>query len=85
MMARPSGLLFQHFSSGTRCRGGGHSHDASATSRPDGEMVAEPTSPSTWIVASASKLSLSYADLIDFPFFGGSERRSKEEGIVSVQ
>ena len=34
-------------------------HEARAISLPDGEMVAEPTRPSTWMVPSASKLSLS--------------------------
>lgn len=47
-------------------------HDASATSRPEGEMVAEPTRPSTRKLPSASKLSLSKADLMIFPFRGGS-------------
>lgn len=48
------------------------SYDANATSLPDGEIVADPTSPATWIVPSASKLSLSKADLIGLPFFGAS-------------
>ena len=43
-------------------------HEARAMSRPEGEMVAEPTSPSTWIVASASNVLLSKADFIVFPF-----------------
>jgi len=45
-------------------------------------MVADPTRPATWMVASASKLSLSKADLIDTPFLGGSARRSNADGIV---
>ena len=58
------------------------SHDARATSRPEGEMVADPTRPSTWIVPSASKLSLSKADFIDFTFLGASERRTKDSGML---
>lgn len=45
-------------------------------------MVAEPTRPSTWIVPSASKLSLSYADLIIRPFLGSSLSWSNE-GMVT--
>lgn len=46
-------------------------------------MVAEPTSPSTWIVPSASKVSLSNADLIDLPFLGGSKKRSNVDCMMS--
>lgn len=45
-------------------------YDAKATSLPHGEMVADPTRPSTWIVRSWSKVALSKADLMGFPFFG---------------
>lgn len=59
------------------------SHDAKATSRPEGEMVADPTRPSTWIVTSASKLSLSKADFIVLTFLvGASERRTKDNGMI---
>lgn len=58
-------------------------HDARATSRPDGEMVADPTRPSTWMVPSASKLSLSKADFIVLTFFvGTSASRTKERGMA---
>ncbi len=48
-------------------------------------MVADPTSPSTWMVPSASKLSLSKADLMLFPFLGASARRTKESGMVRTR
>lgn len=57
-------------------------HEASAISRPDGEMVADPTRPSTWNVPSASKVSLSYGDLMILTFFGASESWSNTEGMV---
>ncbi len=46
-------------------------------------MVADPTRPSTWIVPSASKVSLSKADFIALAFSGGSFSGSKAEGIAS--
>lgn len=48
-------------------------HEARATSRPEVEMVAEPTRPSTWIVASASNVSLSKPDLMALAVLGASE------------
>lgn len=56
-------------------------HDARAISRPEGEIVAEPTTPSTWIEPSDSKLSLSYADFTIRPFLGESTGLSNA-GIV---
>ncbi len=47
-------------------------------------MVAEPTSPSTWMVPFASKLSLSKADFIVLPFFGSSSSWSKVDGMVQT-
>lgn len=47
-------------------------------------MVAEPTNPSTWMVPSASKLSLSKADLIVLPFLGGSARWLSVDGMVAA-
>lgn len=47
-------------------------HDAKATSRPDGEIVADPTFRSTCIDTSASNVVLSNADLIVFPFLESS-------------
>ena len=55
-------------------------YEARAISRPEGEMVAEPTRPSTWMEPSDSKLSPSYADLITLPFLGESESK---DGIVT--
>ena len=45
-------------------------YDAKATSLPHGEMVADPTLPSTWMVRSWSNVALSNADLMGFPFLG---------------
>lgn len=82
MIARPSGLgavvSDKHF---TSVSGAFSTHDARAMSLPEGEMVAEPTTPSTWIEPSASKLSLSYADLMIRPFLGESGTWSNA-GIV---
>jgi hypothetical protein len=84
MMARPSGLgacqiraqcLLQEKKTAV-------SHDAKATSRPEGEMVADPTMPSTRIVTPSSKLSLSKADFIDFTFLGASENGTKDSGML---
>ena len=83
-MANPSGLLgvsrrvlLIDLSGGT--------HDARATSRPEGAIVAEPTSPSTWMVPSASKLSLSKADLMTLPFLGGSASWSIDGMMAAVR
>lgn len=46
-------------------------------------MVADPTTPSTWIVPSASKLSLSNPDRIIFFLLGSSLSWSKE-GMVAI-
>lgn len=53
-------------------------HDARAMSRPAGDMVAEPTRPSTRMLTSASKVSLSTADLMALPLDGSI----CEEGIL---
>jgi len=45
-------------------------------------MVADPTRPSTWNVPSASKVSLSKADLIVLTFFGASDSWSNTDGMV---
>jgi hypothetical protein len=71
-MARPSGLSLALAAYLARGMGIG-AHEARATSRPEVEMVAEPTRPSTWIVASASNVSLSKPDLMALAFFGASE------------
>lgn len=45
-------------------------YDARAMSLPHGDMVADPTLPSTWMVRSWSNVALSDADFMIFPFFG---------------
>ena len=59
MMAKPSGLQAAQYLYVRIIRGEVEAHDARATSRPEGEIVAEPTKPSTWMVPSASNVSLS--------------------------
>lgn len=81
MIARPSGLWTAVSSQPSRLLGALSTHDARAMSLPEGEIVAEPTTPSTWIEPSASKLSLSYADLMTRPFLGESGSWSNA-GIV---
>lgn len=75
MMASPSGL-WQVSKRAQMRRPGCVTDEAKATSRPEGAIVAEPTMPSTWMVPSASKLSLSKADLRVLTFLGSSERLS---------
>lgn len=73
-MARPSGLSLVLAACLKKGMGMGiGAHEARATSRPEVEMVAEPTRPSTWIVASASNVSLSKPDLMALAFLGASE------------
>lgn len=81
MIARPSGLGTAVSDLLPQLLGAFSTHDARAMSLPEGEMVAEPTTPSTWIEPSASKLSLSYADLMIRPFLGDSGSWSNA-GIV---
>lgn len=74
MMASPSGL-YRVSSRASFLPEKPYTYDASATSRPDGEMDAEPTRPGTWIVMSRSNVSLSDALLMVFRL---GESRSSE-------
>lgn len=73
MMSSPSRL--QHASALCLAIWYHGTYDARATSRPEGEMVADPTPRVIRKVTSSSKVGLSKADLIVFDFFSSSIRQ----------